>query len=145
MVWWLWFVLGLALLLVELLTPGGFYLLFFGVGALAVGGVALFLLAMPPWLQWFLFLVVSVISLMLFRRMLLAKLERPRPEGPVDSLVGQIALPANEIAPGAVGKAELRGSAWNARNVSPVALRPEQRCRVERVEGLMLFIRPEEN
>ena len=30
MEWWIWVVLGLALLLGEILTPGGFYLLFFG-------------------------------------------------------------------------------------------------------------------
>jgi regulator of protease activity HflC (stomatin/prohibitin superfamily) len=32
--WWIWIVLGLVLLLGELVTPGGFYILFFGVGAI---------------------------------------------------------------------------------------------------------------
>ena len=41
MIWWYWMVLGLLLLGLELATPGGFFLLFFGVGALLVGGLAI--------------------------------------------------------------------------------------------------------
>lgn len=38
--WWGWFIVGFALLLLELSSPGGFYFLFFGVGAISVGAVA---------------------------------------------------------------------------------------------------------
>ena len=41
MQWWIWVVAAVALLAVELLTPGGFYFLFFGVGALAAGALTL--------------------------------------------------------------------------------------------------------
>jgi len=34
MVWWLWVLLGLGLLTFEVLTPGGFFALFFGLAAL---------------------------------------------------------------------------------------------------------------
>ena len=40
MVWWSWMVLGLALLGAEMTTPGGFYILFFGLSALLVGTLA---------------------------------------------------------------------------------------------------------
>ena len=36
MQWWHWAVLGLGLGLLELATPGGFFILFFGIGALLV-------------------------------------------------------------------------------------------------------------
>ena len=39
MAWWLWVLLGFALVLCELLTPGGFFFLFFGLGAVAVGAL----------------------------------------------------------------------------------------------------------
>ncbi len=32
--WWIWIVLGLMLVLGELVTPGGFYILFFGIAAI---------------------------------------------------------------------------------------------------------------
>ncbi len=35
--WWIWLVLGFALLGAEMLAPGGLYLLFAGVAALSVG------------------------------------------------------------------------------------------------------------
>ena len=37
MAWWLWMLLGFALIVCELTTPGGFFFLFFGLGAVAVG------------------------------------------------------------------------------------------------------------
>ena len=41
MIWWYWLVLGLVLLGLELATPGGLLALFFGIGALLVGVLAL--------------------------------------------------------------------------------------------------------
>jgi len=40
MVWWAWVLGGFFLLLGELLTPGGFFIFFFGVGALVTGALA---------------------------------------------------------------------------------------------------------
>jgi membrane protein implicated in regulation of membrane protease activity len=61
----------------------------------------------------------------------------------VDSLVGETALAIDDIQVGQIGKAELRGTSWNARNVSENTLNRGQRCKVERVEGLTLCIRGE--
>jgi membrane protein implicated in regulation of membrane protease activity len=41
----------------------------------------------------------------------------------------------------AIGKAELRGSTWNARNVGETPITEDQRCRVESVDGLTLSVR----
>ena len=57
MAWWLWLLVGLALLGVEMLTPGGFFTIFFGVAAIVVGVLSRFGLAGPPWMQWLLFSV----------------------------------------------------------------------------------------
>ena len=40
MQWWLWLAVGLALIVAELVTPSGFFIIFFGLGALAVGVLA---------------------------------------------------------------------------------------------------------
>src|SRR5947207_3363813 len=48
--WWHWLVLGLLLAVAELATAGGFYLLFFGIGALLVGGLAGLGLVTEAWL-----------------------------------------------------------------------------------------------
>lgn len=140
MAWWIWLLLGFFLLLLELLTPSGFYLLFFGFAAVIVGLLTALNLSGPVWLEWLLFSIISVASLLLFRRPLLAKL-RPAANRDVDSLLGETALALGAIEPGGVGKAELRGTSWNARNVGQNQLASGQRCRVEHVEGLMLWIR----
>lgn len=142
MLWWHWILLGLLLAGIELLTPGGFFVVFFGVGALAVGGLALAGAAGPPWVQWLLFSALSVGALALLRKPLLARV-RTGPDGDRDSLAGELAVPLEGIPPGAVGRAELRGSSWSARNAGTTDLVKGQRCVVVRVEGLMLLIRAE--
>jgi hypothetical protein len=59
----------------------------------------------------------------------------------MDTLEGELAIPMDDLAPGAVGKAELRGTSWTAQNADDRPLAKGQRCRVVRVEGLTLFIR----
>ena len=63
-----------------------------------------------------------------------------QPGRDVDSLVGEVATPLDDIVPGAVGRAELRGTVWSARNESPLAIIKGQRCRVVRIDGLMIFL-----
>ena len=140
MTWWIWILGGLALLALELLTPGGFFIIFFGIGALVVGLLSgLGLLGAPGWIEWLLFSAVSVVSLLLFRKPLLDWMKRREPQRPpVDSLVGETAVVTEDISPGATGKAELRGTSWNVRGRE--ALRRGQRARVERVEGLTLWL-----
>jgi membrane protein implicated in regulation of membrane protease activity len=138
--WWLWLLLGFALLLVELLTPGGFYMMFFGVGAIVVGLLTLAGIGGSAAVQWLLFAAISIVAFALFRKRLTQKLGS-RLSRDIDTLVGETAVALEEIGVQEVGKAELRGTTWSARNVGATALRPGERCKVERVDGLTLWIR----
>jgi inner membrane protein len=140
--WWIWLLLGLVFLLAELVTPGGFYIIFFGVGALIVGVLAGFEAAGPPWFQYILFAAVSVVALWLFRERLL-QLTRPAPSEEVDNLVGETAVSLEDIPVNGIGKAEMRGTPWSARNIGDKPLARGQRSRVERIEGLTIFVRAE--
>ena len=142
MTWWLWTLLGLALLILEVHTFGGFFLMFFGIGALAVGLLAAVGVAQADWLQWLLFSVLSVLTLLFLRRPIMTKLAPPGGDR-VDNLVGETAIVAEEIPPGGIAKVELRGTVWSARNSGNTALRPGTRTRVERVDGLTLWVRAE--
>ena len=143
MQWWHWAVLGLALGLLELATPGGFFILFFGIGALLVSVLAMLGIAGPLWLQWALFGVLSVLTLFFFRDPLLRRMRAAERTGLVDSLTADIAVTKEDILPGAVGRAELRGTSWSALNVGMAALHRGQRCSVRKVEGLTLHITAE--
>lgn len=141
MLWWFWIVLGLTLGALELVTPGGFFVIFFGVAAMTVGALVLTGVVEAVWLQWLLFPVVAVVTLRLFRQPLLGRLRASNHD--VDSLVGEVAVVAGDIPPGGHGRAELRGSSWNARNVDSITLGAGRRCRVVAVQGLMLELRQE--
>jgi hypothetical protein len=143
MAWWVWVLLGLGLLVVEVLTPGGFFVFFFGVGAVIVGALVGLGMGGPAWLPWLLFSGLSIGSLLVFRQPLVRWLRADESSAPVDALVGEVAILVDDLTPGAVGKAELRGSVWTVRSVVRQPLHRGQRCRVERVEGLMLIVREE--
>ena len=144
MTWWLWILAGLVLLGLELATPGGFFLAFFGVAAIVVGALVGAGLLEPIWLQWLLFSILSVISVLVFRKPLLEWMKRREPVRPaVDSLVGETAVLTEDLPPGGVGKAELRGTSWSVRARDGATLGRGRRCRVEQVDGLTLWVRAE--
>ena len=137
MSWWLWVLLGLLLLGVEMLTPGGLFALFFGAGALCVAAVAA--LGAGPVAQWITFTVLSLVLLVTLRSRLKGQL-RAGPKTPIDALEGQEVVLLGDLPAGGVAQAELRGAPWNVRAASGIPLKKGQRCRVERVEGLLLYI-----
>jgi hypothetical protein len=142
MVWWYWIFLGLALAGAEMLSPGGFYLLFFGIASIIVGALAGMGVVTAEWLQWLLFSVLAVLSLLLLRGPLLRMAQR-QPAQEMDSMVGETAVLMEDLQPGHTGKAELRGSTWSARNIGSVPLSSGQRVTVARVDGLTIFVTPE--
>ena len=144
MIWWYWMLLGLVLLGIEMVTPGCFYILFCGLAALIVGSLAGLGFAQAEWLQWLMFSGLAILSLLVFRGPLLAWLKTQEKDLPaVDSLAGESAIPLEDLAASGTGKAELRGTTWTAHNAGPSPLMKGQRCKVERVEGLTIWISAE--
>jgi inner membrane protein len=139
MSWWSWVMVGVALLVLEIVTPGGLFALFFGASAILVGVLAAAGLT-AGWLQWALFAGLGVAFLLLLRRRLQGLIGK----GPeVGGLVGELAVPREDLEPGATGSADLRGAPWTAVNEGPGPVRRGQRCRVTRADNLTIYIRPE--
>ena len=143
MEWWHWLVIGLILVALEMAASGGFYVIFFGVAALAIAALHVLDWAGPMWVQLVLFSAISILSLLFFRGPLLRWMKLDQPGKDVDTLVGDIAVPLEDIPSGAVGKAELRGTVWTARNQYAATLARGQRCKVVGVDRLMIFLKPE--
>ena len=144
MTWWLWAFLGLFLLGSEIVTPGGFYMLFFGIGALVVGALVGLGMIHSEWMSWLLFSVFSVASLVLLRPPLRRLMTADRGNASsVDTMGGETAIVLQDLPPGATGKAECRGSTWNAHNAGDKPLLKGQRSLVDRVDGITLWIKPE--
>jgi len=142
MPWWGWIVVGAVLLAAEIfVVPTDFYLVFLGVAAILVGGVAWLGLGLSPTAEWVLFAVLAVVLLVLFRARLAARRAGETPPRVDDTLVGEQGRALEGMAAGAAGRVELRGVPWSARNLEADALEAGVAVRVERVEGLTLFVR----
>jgi len=143
MLWWHWLVIGLILVALEMAASGGFYVIFFGIAALAIAGLHVLDWAGPVWVQLVLFSIISIGSLLLFLGPLMKWMQLDGPGKDVDTLVGDIAVPLEDIPAGAVGRAELRGAVWSARNRDTVTIARGERCKVVDVDRLMIFLKPE--
>jgi len=113
------------------------------VGALLVAPLAA--LGFSETVQWLAFSVLSLVGLGTLRGPLLRRLgQKPAPSGEIaGELVGEQAVLLDDLAAGGEGKAELRGTPWTVKAASGIPLAKGQRCRVERVVGLTLWVRAE--
>ena len=133
-------ILGLVLAIAEAQIPTNFFLLAFGVGGLIVGALTGLGILGTPWLEWLTFTFASIAALVTFKSVLS---RHEDPNHSVDDLTREMATVIEDVPPGGVGRAELRGTTWSARAVDGGAIARGTRCRVDRVEGLTLWLRPE--
>jgi inner membrane protein len=141
--WWHWLVLGLLLIALELAASGGFYIIFFGIAAVIISLMAALGADTPVWAELALFSVISVGSLLLFRSPLMRWMNIAGVGVDVDSLVGETGVVQQDIPAHGIGRVELRGSSWSARNNGATLLAAGRRVTVVRVERLMLIVEAE--
>jgi len=144
MTWWGWVIAGVILLGAELsFVNAQFYLVFIGIAAILVG-VATLLLPLAEWLQWGLFALLSIGSMVTFRSRIYRRFRGATPAvhaGPPQG--GLITLPV-ALGAGDSCQAEYGGSYWTVRNDSDTPLPSGSRVRVVRVQQLTLLVRPDQ-
>jgi membrane protein implicated in regulation of membrane protease activity len=143
MQWWAWIAVGAVLLGSELaFIDAQFYLVFVGGSAVVVGFLDVAGLLPELWMQWAVFGVLSVVSVVVFRRRIYTRLRKNIPDmkhGPVGET---LVLPA-ELRPGESCRLEYCGSSWNATNGGASLILAGQRARIDRVNGLTLVVHGE--
>ena len=142
MSWWGWIIGGAILLGAELtFVNAQFYLVFIGSAALLVG-LATLVLPLAPWLQWALFGVLAIVSMVTFRSRVYQRFNRALPgvdTGPAGGLITlQVPLAAGESC-----QAEYGGTFWTVRNESDRPIPSGSRARIARVQNLTLLVTPE--
>ena len=112
----IWFIIGFAFIMAELLLPL-FILLFFGIGAWVTSLVVHLADLSLTW-QILVFLIASLASLLALRRTLVhhfrGKQADQEPDGLTEKLAGQPAQVTQAIVPPARGEVKFRGSFWPA-------------------------------
>ena len=141
----IWFLIGLAFILLELAVPG-FILIFFGFGAWLVAILGL-IIDVSITLQILLFVVASVTSLILLRKKLKARFFQSKNDDSSASLddefIGKEALVLADISPNKTGRIEFKGTQWSARSKSE--LKAGDTAVISDKESICLIVEPLNN
>jgi membrane protein implicated in regulation of membrane protease activity len=140
MPWWGWIIVGVLLLGGETVADAEFFLVFLGVAAVLTGLLGLAGLSGGIAAQWAIFGALSVVLLVGFRARVYGRLRGTRAPGH-ETIVGEIAVVHEPIPPGGLGRAELRGASWSARNSGSQPIAAGERAQVVRLEGLVIDVR----
>jgi inner membrane protein len=143
--WYIWFILAALFIVAEMFTTG-FVLLWFGVGALVAGLLALTGLVGLPF-QIVVFLLVSVLltvaSRTIFERFFLRDSPGRELKTGIEALPGRVGVVV-ETSSGVTREAAVRvfGSTWRAFPIEDDEILKEgEKVIIERVEGASVYVR----
>ena len=137
-----WLVLTVVFLVTEAATVT-VVSLWFAAGSLAALAAAL--MHGPIWLQTLVFLITSAISLTALRPLVRKYLTPKLTPTNIDSVIGSVGIvtaPIDNIA--AAGQVKLNGMEWTARSASGSPIETGTKVKVERIEGVKVFVSPVE-
>ena len=137
-----WLVLTVVLLIAEAATVTVISL-WFAAGSLAA--MAMALVGGGIWLQVLVFLVVSSVALTALRPLVRKYLTPKITATNIDSLIGSVGIVTADIDNiSALGQVKLNGMEWTARSTSGEAVKAGTKVRVDRIQGVKLFVSPVE-
>ena len=137
-----WLVLTVVLLLAEAATVT-LISLWFAAGALAA--MAMALVGGGIWLQVLAFLVVSAVALTALRPLTRKYLTPKLTATNIDSVIGSVGIVTATIDNiGATGQVKLNGMEWSARSTSGESIPAGIKVRVDKIEGVKVFVSPAE-
>lgn len=137
-----WFVLMIVFLIVEACTVS-MISVWFAIGSLAAMLVSL--LQVPFWLQLLVMVVFSGVSLALLKPLARRYFSSKITPTNVDSVIGKKGLVTDEIdniLPS--GQVKLDAMTWSARSTSGEKIPKDTLVRVDRIEGVKVFVSPVE-
>ena len=137
-----WFVLTVILLIAEAATVTVISL-WFAAGALAAMVTAL--LGAGLWVQAVVFVLVSAAALTALRPLVRKHLTPKLTATNIDSVIGSVGIVTGTIDNlTATGQVKLNGMEWSARSTSGQPLEVGTKVRVDKIEGVKVFVSPAE-
>ncbi len=140
--WWAWIVGGIGLILAELAIPS-FFVVWFGLGALLVGLLALLIPGLSLTAQLAIWTAASLAMVMLWFRVFKPGFHKTRIGTAAGEAVGEIGLLVSAVAPFERGKVRfqrpvLGSEEWVCMADTPIAT--GERVKVVAVEGSFLTV-----
>ena len=135
---WIWLVAAALLFIGEMLTTT-FFLLPFGLGALFALIAEIF--GAELWLQWVIFVVVSVLGLVFLRPLFKRLTSRAESvSAGVDRLLGMTGVIIEGNAPSGENRARIAREVWNVATEGGERLAIDTQVKVLRVDGVHLIV-----
>lgn len=118
-----WLGMGIALIIIEVMTPG-LVSIFFGLAALTVALIAWLIPALGQGWQWIAFSVFSVLYIFLLRKSLKKVFSGMREvsDSPNDEFSGKLAVVVEAVEPNKPGRVEFCGTNWTAEAEAKLAV-----------------------
>ncbi|HBU68867.1 MAG TPA: hypothetical protein DEE98_00610 [Elusimicrobia bacterium] len=107
-----WITVAAVLLVIEIVTPGVFFFACLSFGAL-LAGLSLFVNT-ANWVQWLVFVAVSVLSIYFVRPLALKLFKTGGKKFNADALISQKAWVLEAINPPSLGLVKVEGETWRA-------------------------------
>lgn len=138
-IWWIWLIIAAVFVIGEIFTAG-FFLLWFGIGALLAGIVALVGLG-SAW-QWGIFVVVSLVLFLVSRRFAERFTKKQPPGIGADRFVGKQGIVLEEIDNDQnTGRIRVEKDEWRADSETGEVIPVGTRIEVVRVEGAHAMVK----
>ena len=137
MTWYIWLILFLVFLGLEMVTPGVFFFLCFSTGSLFA--MLFSLLGASFQTEMIIFCAISLASILLIRPLFKKYVAKKKIETNVDSLIGAGAVVIEEIKSSGMGKVKVASEVWLA--VSKENIEVDESVVVEAVDGTKLIVR----
>jgi membrane protein implicated in regulation of membrane protease activity len=138
--WWIWMILAAVCIVAEILTAG-FFIFWFGIGALAAG--ILSLIGLGAGWQWAAFVVVSGALLAVSRRFAERFTKKQPPGIGADRFIGKKGIVLETIDnKNNTGRIRLDKEEWRADSESERVIPAGKRVEVIRVDGTHMMVKP---
>jgi len=136
----IWLSIGVLLLFIEVAT-GGFWIGFFGIGAIVVSIAVWVNLVETLNSQVAVFLIASVVLLVALRQQLKKWMYRKSAPTAFMSSVGDLANVVEQIPSTGSGRVSYQGSTWDAESETGETLPADAQVQIVRQEGTRLFVK----
>ena len=133
-----WLVLMIVLTIVELMTMN-FVTIWFAIGALAalISSIAGVETAVQMWI----FVGVSVVSLILTKPLLNKKIDFKKTETNADMVIGKTGIVISEInSDKFAGEVKVSGKIWSAVSIDGGVIEKETKVKIIKIEGVKLVV-----
>ncbi len=137
MTWYIWLILFLVFLGLEIITTGVFFFLCFSTGALFA--MLCSLLGANFQTEMIVFCAVSLASILLIRPLFKKYVAKKKIETNVDSLIGAPAVVIEKIKANGTGKVKAASEVWLA--VSKEDIEVDENVVIESVDGTKLVVK----